>query len=222
MLRTEILDSVETDEGRLELRKRGEKDFMILVGGRILMTSSLTTSELVLAEKGLASLATAVAPRVLIGGLGLGFTLRAALNTLPQSAEVVVAELNSKVVEWCKGPVACATDNAAMDPRVRFTVGNVTDEIRRIAEDAALPRYNAVLWDLYVGPPQQGGDADPLFGDASVRNTCAALCVGGVFGVWGESPSPAFETRLRRHGFSPERVLAPQGMRHAVYLAVKR
>lgn len=195
---------------------------MILVGGRVLMTSSLTTSELVLAQKGCASLANKDEPRVLLGGLGLGFTLQAALERLPKKAHVVVAELNSKVVEWCKGPVACVNGNAAMDPRVRCVVGDVTDEIRRVAEDPAIPRYDAILWDLYVGPAPRGGDNDPLFGRESVKNTCAALHVGGVYGVWGETPSPAFEKRLKKLGFAPKLLLPHRGMRHAVYLATKR
>lgn len=219
----ELLDSVSTDEGLLELRRRGDNDFMILVGGRVLMTSVLTTSELALAEYGCQALVDVPKPRVLIGGLGLGFTLRAALDALPRSAEVVVAELNEKVVEWNRGAVATVNASAATDQRVRIIVGDVTEEIRRVAEDLSLPRYDAILWDLYIGPTRKGGAKDPLYGEESVKNTCAALTVGGVFGVWSETPSSAFDERLKKVGMLPELIqTAGKGLRHAVILATKR
>jgi len=220
----ELLDSVETDEGLLELRRRGEKDFMILVGGRVLMTSTITTSELALAENGCGAIsADGPRPRVLIGGLGLGFTLRAALDALPRGAHVVVAELNEKVIEWCRGPAADVTRGAANDHRVSFIAGDVTEEIARVADDDSAPRYDAILWDLYVGPTRKGGQKDPLYGDESVKNTHEALRLGGVFGVWGETPSTSFEERLKKFGFNPELIrTGGSGLKHAVYLATKR
>lgn len=219
----EQLDAVETDEGLLELRRRGDDDYMILVGGRVLMTSTITTSELALAENGCAEVAHLPGPRVLIGGLGLGFTLKAALSALPRRAAVVVAELNEKVIEWCRGPVASRNGGAALDPRVEFFVGDVTEAIRLVAQDEKRPRYDAILWDLYVGPTRKGGAGDPLYGDESVMNTARALKEGGVFGVWGETPSPAFEERLRKSNFAPELIrTGGAGLRHAVYLATKK
>lgn len=219
----ELLDSVSTDEGLLELRRRGDDDFMILIGGRVLMTSILTTSELALAEYGCQALVNVPRPRVLIGGLGLGFTLRATLDALPRGAEVVVAELNKKVIEWNRGPVAAVNGSAALDRRTRIIVGDVTDEIRRVAEDPTLPRYDAILWDLYVGPTRKGGADDPLYGEVSVKNTCSALTVGGVFGVWSETPSSAFDERLKKVGMLPELIQTTgKGLRHAVILATKR
>jgi spermidine synthase len=217
------LDSVETPEGLLELRKRGDKDFMILVGGRVLMTSILTTSELALAENGCAAILDSPRPRVLIGGLGLGFTLQAALAALPRKSQVVVAELNEKVVEWCRGPVAEVNGGAALDRRVEIVIGDVTEEIRRVAEDPDAPRYDAILWDLYIGPTRKGGGSDPLYGDESVERTSAALRIGGVFGVWSETPSPAFAERMKKAGLLPE-VISTRGggLRHAVILATKR
>lgn len=195
---------------------------MIMVGGQILMTTALTTSELALAEQGCAAIRGIRRPRVLIGGLGLGFTLRATLDALPKGARVVVAELNREVIEWCRGPVAVANNHAAMDRRVRFIVGDVTHEIRRVAENSSVPRYDAILWDLYEGPERRVGEGDPLYGRTSVVNTWKALSQDGVFGVWGETPSLAFEARLRQHGFSTKRI-SPSGksLRHAVYLATK-
>ena len=98
---------------------------MISVGGRVLMTSMITRSELTLAERGCEAIRDREAPRVLIGGLGLGFTLRAALDALPKKARVVVAELNPRVVDWCRGPAAPATESAASDRRVQIIVGDL-------------------------------------------------------------------------------------------------
>lgn len=219
----EKLDSVQTKEGLLELRRRGESDFMILVGGRVLMTSNITTSELALAEQGCAAIAHIPNPRILLGGLGLGFTLEAALRAAPPRAQVVVCELNEKVVEWCRGPIAAVNGRAVSDRRVRVVLGNVMDEIKRIADDEGALRYDAILWDLYVGPPRRGGATDPLYGEEGIALTHAALNVGGVFGVWGETPSPAFEERLRRAGLAPELIrTGGAGLRHAVYLATKK
>ena len=216
------IDSVQTDEGLLELRRRGDSDFMILIAGRVLMTSTITTSELALAKLGCARIKDSVRPRVLIGGLGLGFTLRAALDTLPQEAEVIVAELNDKVVEWCLGPAGGVTQGAARDPRVSIFRGDVTAAVSTVADQSDQPRLDAILWDLYVGPTRTGGERDPLYGDKSVKATAKALRPGGVFGVWGETPSPAFEQRLRRSGLLPELVrTGGGGLRHAVYLATK-
>lgn len=217
------LDAVPTPEGLLELRRRGDRDFMILIGGRVLMTSNITTSERVLAERGCQAIAGTEQPRVLIGGLGLGFTLQSALQVLPNDAKVEVVELNEKVTDWCKGPVAEVNGAAALDPRVQLVVNDVTQEIARVAADPGAPRYDAILWDLYVGPTRNGGDRDPLYGDKSVKNTAAALREGGVFGVWCETPSPGFEHRLNKHGLTPELVRTKGGgLHHAVYLATKQ
>ncbi len=218
----ELLDSTQTDEGLLELRRR-DRDYMILIGGRVLMTSHLTTSELALAESGCAPVAHLPKPRVLIGGLGLGFTLRAALGALPRGAHVIVCELNEKVIEWCRGPVAEANGRAALDPRVEMRLGDVTDVVRKTAENPQAPRYDAILWDLYVGPERKAAAKHPLYGDESIKNVSLALNVGGVFGVWGETESPALEERMKKFSLSPELLrTGGAGLRHAVYLAKKR
>lgn len=218
-----LLDSVATPEGLLELRRRGERDFMISIAGRVLMTSMITRSELTLAERGCGAIAHVRAPRVLLGGLGLGFTLRAALDALPSQARVVVAELNPRVVEWCQGPASGAASAAALDPRVEFVAGDVTEEVRRVAENPGLPRYDAILWDLYVGPGDApAAERDPLYGKTSVRRAFAALSPRGVFGVWGESPTPTFETRLKKTGFTTELVRTKGGgLHHLVFLGTR-
>ena len=114
-----IVDSVDTDEGLLDLRQRGETDFMITIDNRVLMNSSANMSEMVLAELACESLKNKKNPRVLVGGLGMGFTLKAALDNLPADAEVVVAELNPIMVKWCRGPIAHLSGGAVDDPRVK-------------------------------------------------------------------------------------------------------
>jgi spermidine synthase len=162
--------------------------------------------------------------RVLIGGLGLGFTLRAALDSLPADARVVVAELNPVVVRWCRGPLAVLTDDSLADPRVTVVEGDVTKLIRRVVEQPDEPRFDAIIWDLYRGP----GSADPaeeqaLYGGTSVARVHRALNAGGIFAVWGETRHAPFEARLTKHGFRIERTHSTgKGPRHAVYIAVKQ
>lgn len=216
-----LLARVNTPEGDLDLRKRGDRDFMITIAGRVLMTSVVTCSELTLAQRGCAVVHSRPRPRILIGGLGLGFTLRAALDALPEDAEVVVAELNPPVVDWCRGPAASATNGAALDPRVSFFLGDVTHEIQRVAEDPTASRYDAILWDLYLGPGgEKEGRRHPLYGTKSVQRTWEALSVGGVFGVWGETPNASFEARLTAARFRAELIRTKGGgLHHVVYLA---
>lgn len=214
------LDTVPTDEGRLELRQRGEEEFHILVAGRVLMASAAHLSEAELATAACERVADRARPRVLIGGLGMGYTLRAALDALPPAARVVVAELNPVVVRWCRGPLAELTGRAVEDPRVTVEVADVAERIRRAAAGGA-ERFDAIVLDLYEGPREAyGGAADPFFGDRAVATTRRALTPGGVFAVWSEDPDAAFERRLATHGFRVERRRPRSGgPRHVVYLA---
>src|SRR6185369_1452532 len=123
-----------TPDGQLDLRRRGEKDFLITIAGRVLMSSAAHRSEDKLAELACAGLARKRRARVLVSGLGMGFTLRAALDQLGPDAEVTVAELNPVVVEWCtSGPLAPLTASAACDPRVTVEVADVSVHIARLA-----------------------------------------------------------------------------------------
>ena len=218
----ELLDTVPTKEGPLKLLRRGESDFMITVGGRVLMSTELTFSEKILAEKACQQVNHLKSPKVLIGGMGLGFTLRAALDQLPASAQVTVADLNEEVVRWCRGPAAAATQNAALDPRVKIYIGDVMAEARASAEKKEAPKYDAIIWDLYIGPLVNGGAHDKLYGDKAVRINFGALNPGGVFAVWGEEPSPAYEARLKKSGFQANTIFTKGGgVRHAVFVGKK-
>lgn len=218
-----MLERVDTAEGALELRQRGERDFMISIDGRVLMSSNIHGSEVAVAELGCKNIRERPNARVLIGGLGLGFTLRAALDQLPKRAHVTMAELNPIVVRWCRGPAAAITDGAVNDPRVRVFEGDVTREIRRVAGDDAAPRFDAIVLDLYIGPGQSShGSTAALYGTDILRRTHQALSDGGTYAVWGEEPDPAFEERLKRTGFHTELVRTRGGgPRHTIYLAHK-
>jgi spermidine synthase len=199
----QTLDRVETAQGPLELRRRGERDFMITIRGRVLMTSTAHRSEDSLARIACEGLADRRdPPRVLIGGLGMGFTLRAALDAIGPNARVTVAELNEHVVAWCRGPLAPLTNNAVGDRRVNIEIDDVTRVIARTA--AGRNRFDAIAFDLYDGPQARVRDEDPLYGRHSVAQTRRALHDGGVFAVWCEKHSPGFERALRSSGFRVE------------------
>ena len=214
-----VLQSVPTDEGILELRQRGERDFLITVNSLVLMNSSLHRSEVALGELACGHLKQHAAPRVLVGGLGMAFTLRAVLDNLPPTASVVVAELNPVVLEWCRGPLAFLTGAAASDPRVSVEIADVADVIVKGAMQGNC--FDAVVLDLYKGPHAKSHKVeDPLYGSTAIEMTRAALKPGGVFAVWGENYDQAFDKRLCAAGFTvfndrPGR----GGLRHVVYLA---
>ena len=214
-----VLDSVATDEGILELRQRGERDFLITVNSLVLMNSALHRSEVALGELACGHLKDKAGPRVLVGGLGMGFTLRAVLDQLPASGSVVVAELNPVVLNWCRGPLAFLTGGAASDPRVAVEIADVADLIMKSA--LAKKGFDAIVLDLYRGPHAKSHKVeDPLYGSIAVELTRAALRPGGVFAVWGENYDQGFDKRLSAAGFS---VFSDRpgrgGLRHVVYLA---
>lgn len=213
------LQSLQTPDGILELRQRGERDFLILVGTQVLMNSSLHRSEVALGVMACSHLMQHGAAKVLVGGLGMAITLRAVLNQLSPTATVLVAELNPVVFQWCQGPLAALTANAATDPRVSVEFTDVAAVIRKSAE--AGERFDSIVLDLYTGPDANVDKMnDPLYGSRAIEFTRAALKPGGVLGVWGENYDAGFEKRLRMAGF----VVVTErpgrgGLRHVVYLA---
>lgn len=218
----QIVDSVETNEGILELRQRGEMDFLITIDNRVLMNSSANMSEIVLAELACASFKNKRNPRVLVGGLGMAFTLKSALDNLPADAEVMVAELTSVVVEWCRGPLAPLTNAAVDDQRVTVLIEDVASVIGDAARKGKDNRFDAIILDLYEGPYEGNQEGDYLYGDGALSLSRAALKPGGVFAVWSEFPDRAFEKRLQAAGFSVNRQSPGRGgRRHVVYIATK-
>jgi spermidine synthase len=211
------LASVATDEGPLELRQRDVDDFLIVVDGRVLMSSKAHRSEIEVASLACQRLEGIVAPRVLIGGLGMGYTLRAALDHCPPSATVCVAELNADVVGWCHGPLAPLTNDALSDPRVRVHVGDVASLIRKTSRSE---RWDAIILDLYEGPHAASQSSrDPFYSAGALDSTRAALSGRGIFSVWSEERDGRFERRLQKAGFEFEYVRSGRGgRRHPVYI----
>ncbi len=216
------IEKTGTPDGVLELRRRGEQDFLILINNRVLMNSSANRSETVLGESACRMIANRKRARVLVGGLGMGLTLRAALDALPQQAQIVVAELNPVIVKWCEGPLANLTGNAVRDPRVIVSIGNVAEVIAKQAE-LGMAGFDAIILDLYEGPhAKTDAMLDPFYGTRALQKTARALSADGIFAVWGESPDAGFEKRLKASGFSFERMRPGRGgLRHVVYLAKK-
>ena len=219
----QTIDTIVSENNVLELRKRGERDFLLLVNGRVLMNSSANRSEVALGEQACRMVVDRPRPRVLIGGLGMGFTLRAALDVLPPDARVVVAELNPVVVKWCCGPLADLTKSAARDPRVLIETDDVAAVIIGASRKGA-ERYDAIVIDLYVGPSADSDPHfDPYYGSHALQTTAHALTPGGIFAIWGENPDAAFEKRLAAAGFTFERLRPGRGgLRHVVYVARKK
>lgn len=214
------IDTISTNEGILELRQRGERDFLITIGPQILMNSLSNRSEVVLGQLGCGHLKESRNPRVLVGGLGMGFTLMAVLDSLPGSAAVVVAELNRTVLEWCRGPLAVLTKNAVNDPRVTVEIGDVARRIRMTAETGGESRFDAIVLDLYRGPHAKTDQRDdPLYGCRAIENMRAALKPYGVVAVWGENYDENFDKRLKGAGFTVTTNRPGRGgLRHAVFL----
>ncbi|MBC8179110.1 MAG: spermidine synthase [Desulfobacteraceae bacterium] len=219
-----IIDSVSTKEGILELRQRGISDFLITVGGRVLMNSMAHRSEAAMGRLACGYLKDRPGSRVLVGGLGMGFTLRAVLDTLPPAAEVAVAELNPAVLEWCRGPLAHLTDAATQDSRVRVKICDVALLIQEFAKGAKREKLDVVVLDLYTGPyARTHKKDDPIYGSTAIETTRTSLKPDGIFAVWGEDYDAGFEKRLRAAGFAVtiER-LGRSGPRHVVYMGKLR
>jgi spermidine synthase len=207
--------------GELRLMRRGH-DFVIKVGVAELMTSRLNASEAALATLAAEALGGRTKPRILIGGLGMGFTLRAALDAFGRGAEIVVAELVPAVVRWARGPMAELFGGSLDDRRVTIVEADVSQLIR-----TAKPAYDAILLDVDNGPEGMTQAAnDHLYSIRGLGAARAALAPGGVLAVWSEGPDKAFPKRFEKAGFSVEekRVRAGGahgGPRHVIWLGVR-
>ena len=213
----QTLDRRQSPDGLLELRQRDADDFLICLDGRVLMNSRASRSEEELGLRTCAGLRSGA--RVLVGGLGMGFTLRAVLDSLEADAEVSVAELHPVVAEWCRGPLAELSRAAVADPRVSLRICDVADCIREAADGAGA--YDAIVLDLFEGPhARTDATRDPLYGRQAIERSWRALAPGGVLGVWAEASEKQFEARLRSQGFSVESHRPGRGgLRHWIVLA---
>ncbi len=211
------IGTAETDDGTMTLLKRDEGDFLIKMNHYILMNSKLSLTELALAKLACERIESA-APRVLIGGLGMGYTLKASLDATPDTAKITVAELNPVVVEWCKGPLAALTDSALTDSRVQVVVDDVAKRIGSAA--AGREKFDGIILDLYQGTHDAKANPDhPIYGYRALRAAKGALNKGGVFAAWTEERDMAFEKSLEKAGFAVERKRPGKGgPRHVIYL----
>jgi spermidine synthase len=193
-----------------------------MLGSNELMNSRLSGSEEALATLSWERIKTHPQPKMLIGGLGMGFTLRAALAVLRGDASVVVAELVPAVIAWARGPMAEIFAGSLDDPRVRIHDGDVGEAIH-----AGRSAYDAILLDVDNGPDGLTRKSnDRLYDFAGLRAARDALRPGGVLAVWSSGPDPAFTRRLKDSGFAVEAVNTRAngkrgGARHVVWLAVK-
>ena len=207
--------------GKLRLMQRGA-EFSIRLDSNELMNSRLTATEQALATIACEKIRTRVQQKVLIGGLGMGFTLRAALVVLGQDSQIIVAELVPAVVAWARGPMATLFGDSLTDPRVRIRETDVSEMIR-----AARSEYDAILLDVDNGPEGITREAnDRLYDVDGLTSAYMALRPGGVLAVWSSTPDAKFTARLNMTGFdvvgNPLRAKGPQGgAKHFVWTATR-
>ena len=216
----ELLGETRTPDGTLMALTRRGGEYVIHADGKSLMSSRMHGSEEALATFGCRGLAGRPEPRVLIGGLGMGFTLRGALDLLPPGASVVVAELVPEVAAWNRGPLGPLAGHPLRDARVRLELRDVGAVLR-----ASTAAFDAVLLDVDNGPSAfTARDNAGLYADGGIAAAREALAPGGTLAVWSAREDRGFEHRLRYAGFSVEveRVrgrLTRGGPRHAIFLA---
>ncbi|KQU62726.1 spermidine synthase [Aminobacter sp. DSM 101952] len=205
--------------GELRLKQRGT-EFSIMLGSNELMNSRLSGSEEALAKLACDRIGGRSKPTILIGGLGMGFTLRAALALLGKDARIVVAELVPEVIAWARGPMAEVFGGCLDDPRVEVVEGDVG----RLIRDGA-GTYDAILLDVDNGPEGLSRDAnDSLYNYAGLHAAKTALKPGGVLTVWSQGPDKSFSRRLHESGFVTDEVKVRAstkggGARHVVWVA---
>ena len=223
MIQRELLGTAQVPGGT-ELRLfRHDRDFMIVMGHNELMSSRMSGSEVALASETIKRLNNRPAPRLLIGGYGMGFTLRAALAALGPQAELVVAELVPEIIAWARGPMADLAAGCLDDPRVRLLMGDVG-----ITIDGARGEYDAILLDVDNGPDgivREGNDQ--LYTASGLRAARHALRPGGVLAVWSAGPDAAFTRRLEKNGFAVEEIRVAarsngKGPKHTIWFGVPR
>jgi spermidine synthase len=206
----------------LRLMRRGD-EFSMMLGDNELMNSRLSGSEEALATLTCRRIESVKQPEILIGGLGMGFTLRAALAVLGPEARIMVAELVPAVIAWAQGPMAPLFGGSLSDPRASVREADVVDVIRSHAS-----AFDAILLDVDNGPEaliRKGNDS--LYDWKGLKSIYRALRPAGVLAVWSSGPNPAFSKRLREVGFEVNEVnvratTKRKGARHLIWFATRR
>jgi spermidine synthase len=220
----ELIDVAQIPGGKDELRlfRRGS-DFMIVLDRNELMNSRMSGSEEALAEMTGERMQGRTAPHWLIGGYGMGFTLRAALRMLGPDARLTVAELVPEIIDWARGPMVELAAGCLDDRRVSV----VQDDVARLIDDAR-GEYDAILLDVDNGPDGLTRNSNGrLYSARGLEAARSALSVGGVLAVWSAAPDPRFKRRLSEAGFAVDEVAVRarsngKGPRHVIWFGVKR
>ena len=220
MIQRELLGTAQVPGGT-ELRLfRHDRDFMIALGGNELMSSRMSGSEVALAEMSCDRLHGGAAPHLLIGGYGMGFTLRAALARLGPDARIMVAELVPDIIDWARGPMAALAAGALDDPRVELRITDVSGVI-----GGAVGAFDAILLDVDNGPDGLTRESnDRIYSAAGLDRARRALRPGGILANWSAHPDARFARRLRDAGFAVEEVAVRarsngKGARHIIWFA---
>ena len=223
MIPRELIGEAEVPGGApLRLFRRGS-DFMIVLERNELMSTRMHGSEVALGTMACDRLAGHKSPHLLIGGYGMGYTLRAVLGQLGPTARVTVVELVPGIIAWARGPMAAVTAGCLDDPRVTVTVGDVGASM---AQSTA--QFDAILLDVDNGPDGLTRAAnDGLYSPQGLANAKQALRPGGILAVWSAAPDTAFGRQLERGGFSVETVKVRaretgKGATHIIWFATKR
>ena len=218
------IDTARVPGAEIELRlmRRGD-EFSMMLGPNELMNSRLSGSEEALATLTCRRIEAVKRPHLLIGGLGMGFTLRAALAVLGPAARVMVAELVPAVIGWARGPMAEIFGDSFADPRADIRCADVVDVIR-----SHVSAFDAILLDVDNGPEGLTRKAnDALYDLKGLKAIHRALRAGGVLAVWSSGPHDRFSKRLRDAGFDVSEVAVRattrrSGARHVIWFAAKR
>jgi spermidine synthase len=209
-------------DAELRLMQRGT-EFSIMLGTNELMNSRLSGSEVALATLAAKKIEPVKNPVVLIGGLGMGFTLRAALATFGPEAKIIVVELVPAVVAWARGPMAELFGDSLDDPRVSIREADVAQVIERHPST-----FDAILLDVDNGPEGLTRKAnDALYDVSGLRIAHTALRRGGLLAVWSSGPNSKFSRHLRQAGFAVNEVAVRAtgrggGARHIIWMATSK
>lgn len=219
----EVLGETRAPDGTAIRLARHDDEYVILANGKPLMSSRVHGSEEALATLGCGEARTLEQPRVLVGGLGMGFTLRAVLDVLPPGAIVTVAELVPAVIEWNRVRLGALAAHPLSDRRVRVEAADVGFTLR-----ANPGRFDVVLLDVDNGPAAfTAANNAGLYDNGGVAALHAALRPRGTLAIWSAWEDRTFERRLRSHGFRVELARVPArlqkgGPRHTIFVAHKR